>query len=265
MGAIMKSIGAIAIVVFTVVGTQAGLAQDVVPPEVVQFENMHIDGDMKIVTVGNANRHYSLICNINAEGCITPERGKNYLLFNKNTRWKMPGAKTFLTLSFIQDWTSKYNQGENIGLVSEQSGGPNTLGMFVIDPAKGGYDQDTIISDGPIIYGTGLNDEDRQKAWKLFFMQMVEACLRQQGKDALGIKLLKRCQPGQDFCTTAIDANLVGIGGIQEPRKVVVIVATDVRDQNIHLSRMVCTWPAKGVRLCRDWDTGKLMTDDEAR
>jgi hypothetical protein len=257
----MKSIGAIACILLTT-GTQAGLAQDVVPPEVVQFENMHIDGDVKIVTVGNVNRHYSLICNTKAESCITPERDKNYLLFNKNTRWKMPGAKDFLTLSFIQDWTLKYNQGENIGLVREQGGGP-TFGMFVLDPAKGGYDQDTIISDGPIIYGTGLSDQDRQKAWKHFFMQMVEACVRQQGQDALGVKLLKRCQPGQG--TTAIDANLVGIGGTQEPRKALLIVATDVRDPNIHLSRMVCTWPAKGVRVCRDWDTGKLMTDDEGQ
>src|SRR5262249_47906265 len=117
--------------------------------------------------------------------------------------------------------------------------------------------------DGPIIYGTGLNDEDRQKAWKHFFMQMVEACLRQQGQDALGIKLLKRGQPGQDFCTTAIDANLIGIGGIQEPGKVLLVVATDVHDPSIHLSRMVCTWPTKDIRVCRDWNTGKLMSDDD--
>ena len=30
-----------------------------------------------------------------------------------------------------------------------------------------GYAPDTVISDGPIIYGTGMNDADRQKAWKL--------------------------------------------------------------------------------------------------
>ena len=28
------------------------------------------------------------------------------------------------------------------------------------------YEQDTIIADGPIIYGTGMNDGDRAKAWK---------------------------------------------------------------------------------------------------
>jgi hypothetical protein len=230
----------------------AAISQDLIPPEVVQFENVHIDQGVKVVAVGNASKHYSLICNVESAACITPEPNKNYLLFNKKTRWKMPGAKDFITLAFIQDWTVTYNKGENIGLVPETGGGPTELGMFVLDPAKGAYDQDTIISDGPIIYGTGLSDEDRHKAWGHFFMQMVEACARQQGTDTLGLKLAKRCLPGQDFCTTAIDANLVGIGGIQEPRKVVVIVATDVHDPNKQLSRMVCTWPIKGKRVCRD-------------
>ncbi len=70
----------------------AASSQNIVPPEVVQFENVHVDDDVKTVAVGNANRHYSLFCNVKAAGCITPEPNKNYLLFNKNTRWKMPGA-----------------------------------------------------------------------------------------------------------------------------------------------------------------------------
>jgi hypothetical protein len=107
-----------------------------------------------------------------------------------------------------------------------------------------------------------MNDADRQKAWKHFFYMMVEACARQQGKDALHLKLAKRCQPGEDICTIGIDANLIGIGGIQEPRKVLVMVAFDVHDQEQQLERIVCTWPAKGHRVCRDFDTGKLVTDD---
>jgi hypothetical protein len=87
-------------------------------------------------------------------------------------------------------------------------------------------------------------------------MQMVEAVARQQGKDALEVKLAKRCQPGENFCTTMLDANLVGIGGIQEPRKVLLVIATDIRDQNTQLSRMVCTYPAKSTVICRDFDTG---------
>ena len=114
-------------------------AQDIVPPEVVRFENVRIDGDMRIVTVGNAKKHYSLFCNVKAEGCITPERNKNYLLFNKDTRWKMPGARDFISLAWIQDWTVKYNDGENIALVPEQGGGPKELGMFLLDRTGGGY------------------------------------------------------------------------------------------------------------------------------
>jgi hypothetical protein len=94
---------------------------------------------------------------------------------------------------------------------------------------------------------------------------MVEACVKQQGTDALGVKLARRCKPGEDFCTIGVDANLVGIGGIQEPRKVLVLIATDPHDQNKLLSRTVCTWPAKGKQVCRDWDTGKLMTGDMAQ
>jgi hypothetical protein len=37
--------------------------------------------------------------------------------------------------------------------------------------------------------------------------------------------------PGGDSCTSGpLDANLVGIGGLQEPRKVAVFVSTDVHD-----------------------------------
>lgn len=235
-------------------------AQEIVPPEIVRLESIRVDDDMKIVTVGNAKGHYKLICNVNADGCITPQRNKNYLLFNKDTRWKMPGAKEFLTLTGIQDWTIKYSKKENIGLVPEDAKGD--LGMFLLDPAGGGSEQDTVFSDGPIIYGTGMSDADRQKAWKHFFMLMVKAVVSQQGEGVLGVKLARRCMPDQDFCTTALDAYLVGIGGIKEPRKVLVIVTTDLRDQNKQLSRIVCTRPTKDKQVCREFDTGKLVTDD---
>lgn len=238
--------------------------QGLVPPDVVRLENVRVEGgDMKIVTVGNAQRHYSLFCNVTAAGCITPERGKNYLLFDGRTRWKMPGAKDFIDLAFVQDWTVKYNQGENIGLIPEKGGGPNELGMFLLDRTGGGYKQDTVATDGPIIYGTGMSDENRRKAWKHLWMQMVEAVVRQQGKDALGVKLAERCSPGENFCTTALDANFVGIGGIQEPRKVLVLVSHAPHQPSNQFTRMVCTWPVKDKRVCRDFDTGKLMTDEQ--
>ncbi len=238
----------------------AATAQNLVPPEVVQLENVQEEDGMRTVYVGNANNHYLLFCNTKASaGCIMPEENKNYLLFKANTRWKLPGAKDFLTLAFIQELTIKYKQGENVGLVAEDGKGED-LGLFILDPTGGGYERYIIMSDGPIIYGAGMSDADRQRAWKTFFLQMVQAVTQQQGKDALGVKLAKRCMPGQDYCTMSMDANLVGVGGIQEPRKVLLAVSTDVHDQNKQLSRLVCTYPSKGTVVCRDWDTGKLVS-----
>jgi hypothetical protein len=186
----------------------AASAQNLVPPEIVQLENVQVEDGMRTVYVGNANNHYLVYCDMKAAGCITPEENKNYLMFNANTRWKMPGAKDFITLAFIQDFTVKYNKGENIGLVPQDGNGD--LGLFLLDPTGGGYERDTILSDGPIIYGVGMNDADRQKAWKNFFLQMIQAVAQQQGKDTLGVKLARRCMPRQDFCTTALDANDTG-------------------------------------------------------
>jgi len=238
----------------------AANAQNLVPPEVVQLENVQEEDGMRTVYVGNANNHYLLFCNTKASaGCIMPEENKNYLLFKANTRWKLPGAKDFLTLAFIQELTIKYNQGENVGLVAEDGKGED-LGLFILDPKGGGYEQDTLTSDGPIIYGTGMSDADRQNAWKNFFLKMVQAAEQQQGRDAVSAKLSRRCMPGRDYCSTTLDANLVGVGGIQEPRKVVVAVSTDPHDQKKQLQRLVCTYPAKGTVICRDFDTGKLMS-----
>jgi hypothetical protein len=235
-------------------------AQNAVPPEVVRFESVRVDGKMKIVRVGNAQGHFMLFCNVELDGCLTPERDRNYLLFDQNTRWKMPGAKDFLTLAFLQDWLGKYDKAtsEHIGLVEQDGGG---LGIYLLDRTAGGYQRDTIFYDGPIFYGTGMNDADRQKAWKHFFLKITETVLRQQGKEALELKLTPRCLPGEDYCTTALDANFVGVGGKQEPQKIILIVATDIRDQSIQLARMVCTWPL-GERVCRDWGSGKFMAEE---
>ena len=125
--------------------------------------------------------------------------------------------------------------------------------------------QQTIATDGPIIYGTGLSDADRQQAWNHFFLQMVEACGQQQGEDVLGLKLNSRCNARKKYCLTVIDAKLVGIGGIQEPRKVAVFVFTEPHDTRKQLLRMVCTWPMRDVRVCRNWDTGDLLDSGDSR
>jgi hypothetical protein len=224
-------------------------AENIVAPEVVRLENVQIDGDMRTVYVGNNKKHFVLYCNIKADGCFTPKEDKDYWLFDAHTRWKMPGATKAIDLTFLQDWTVKYNTGENIGLISKDA---DDMGVFLLDRTGGGYEQDMVFADGPIIYGTGMNDEDRQKAWKHFFLQMVQAVVQQQGTDILGVKLAKRCLPDQDFCTQTLDANFVGIGSIQEPRKVVVTVATDKKDQNLQVARIVCTWPTKERKVCSD-------------
>jgi hypothetical protein len=110
-------------------------AQDVVRPEIVRLWNMQVKGDLRSVYLGNDNNRYVLFCNVKTDGCIKPEEKKNYLLFNANTRWKMPGAKDFLTLTFMQEWTVKYNQGENVGLISED--GSSGIGVFVLDKTGG--------------------------------------------------------------------------------------------------------------------------------
>ena len=108
-------------------------AQSIVPPEVVRFENVNVEGELKTITMGNARRHYSLYCNTKVEGCITPEANQDYYLVTKNTRFQMNGAKGFMTLSFIQDWTATYNSGENIGLVATDASKANVLGVFLLD------------------------------------------------------------------------------------------------------------------------------------
>ena len=237
-------------------------AENAVRPEVVQLENVLVEGEMRTVYVGNANNHYLIYCNTKAEGCFEPEENKNYFLFTESTRWKLPGATEFLTLAFMQEFFTKYNQGENVALVPEDNKGER--GVFIRDPTGGGYERDTIIADGPITYGTGMNDEDRQRAWQAFSMQMLKAAMQQQGKDAVGPKLARRCMPGEDHCIQALDANFVGIGGIKEPRKVVLMISTDVHDAKKHLARLVCTYPMKGVVICRNWDTGKLVSAQHA-
>ena len=129
--------------------------------------------------------------------------------------------------------------------------------------AMGTYDQEVVTTDGPIIYGTGMSADDQQKAWKHFFYMMIEACGRQQGNETLGLKLAPRCQPEQDFCTITIDAKLTGLGGIQEPRQISVIVATDRNDNSKQLSRIVCTIPNAGTRVCREFNTGRLVTGQQ--
>jgi len=65
----MKSVSlALLLLLHPAVGAQA-----LVPPEIVRSENVRVDVDLKIVTVGTAQQHYSLFCNVKAVGCMIRE------------------------------------------------------------------------------------------------------------------------------------------------------------------------------------------------
>lgn len=103
-------------------------------PEKVRSKQVQNDNrGVKIVTVGNANGNYTLGCNMKAENCLTPVPGRDYYLFNKNSKWKMPGATKSITLSWIQDWSVKYPNGENIALIPVEGGDPQEMGMYWLD------------------------------------------------------------------------------------------------------------------------------------
>jgi hypothetical protein len=111
----------------------SGGAEALTPPEIVQVEVVRADADSKFVVVGNEKGSYRLSCNLKAGGCLTPVPGRAYYVFDKSTRWKMPGATEIIGLAFVQDWTVSYKQGENIGLVPKDSGGPGELGMYMLE------------------------------------------------------------------------------------------------------------------------------------
>jgi hypothetical protein len=66
----------------------------------------------KTITVGNANGDYFLVCNMKVLDCL----GKDHYVFNKNTKWKMTGARDYITLACCRIGTVTYTHGENISL-----------------------------------------------------------------------------------------------------------------------------------------------------
>ena len=109
-------------------------AQNIAFPEVVRLENVRAEGDMKIVTVGNVQRHYSLFCKVEAIDCITPERGKNYLLLFDNRTSEMATAKEFIASPAVRALIATIQkERQNIVLVPEEGGSPSDRGMFLLD------------------------------------------------------------------------------------------------------------------------------------
>ena len=207
----------------------------------VKLENLKMVDDLKMVYVGNSQIHLMLDCNAKAVGCITPKKNKTYWLVDETTNWTMPNATEPMSLKFIQDFTSSYSSTKNYGLVAEDQNEEPRLGIFFLDPDNDGYERDVIIKDGPILYGTGMGTEDRQRAWSAFFIQMV-ATAKKQNANLEGM-LARRCMTDAQFCTQSVEVQLSGIGGIKDPRNVSIMVATDTKDQKRQLARIVCTSP----------------------
>lgn len=91
-------------------------------PEVVQLKSVETAEGMLHVTVGNVAGDYVLVCNLQAnnetvQSCAAPSPERDYLLFRKNTKWLMTGAKQPIDLQFMTDWGVSYNDKENIGLL----------------------------------------------------------------------------------------------------------------------------------------------------
>lgn len=141
----------------------------IVPPEIVQLENVQVDGDRKTIYVGDTQNHYVLYCYAKDSlgSCITPNEGKDYYLVTKDTHWKTPDAKKYLTLSILQDFTGSYKKGENVALL-EKNADPNdhnNVGMFLIARGVGG---------GGAQFGSGF------KAFEHFTPQDTNAASLQQ-------------------------------------------------------------------------------------
>jgi hypothetical protein len=92
---------------------------------------------MKHVTVGNAAGEYTLVCNLavnqpeyGARSCLSPSPQRDYLLFRGNTKWLVKGAKNPIGLDFMQDFSVKYNNSENVGLMAAKTSERETFGVY---------------------------------------------------------------------------------------------------------------------------------------
>jgi hypothetical protein len=75
--------------------TTAASAQNICRPKSSILKNVQVEGDVRTVYVGNTGKHYALFWSIKADGGITPEVNKNYLLFNANRKVEEPcGRRT---------------------------------------------------------------------------------------------------------------------------------------------------------------------------
>jgi hypothetical protein len=65
-----------------------------------------------------------------------------------------------------------------------------------------------------------MNEQDRSRVWKNLTTQIMQLAAQQKGEAGLSSMLAQRCVPNETYCTIKLEAEMVGIGGIKEPRKV---------------------------------------------
>ena len=126
----------------TAQATTPATAPNTESPETVRVKDVTFNGGVKNVTMSNDKRTYILACKPNFDSCLTPAPGKDYLLFNKRTKWKAPGAREYTTLDFLQQFSGKYSgkyQGgvENIALIPSSANTPGSIGMYWLVSWKG--------------------------------------------------------------------------------------------------------------------------------
>jgi hypothetical protein len=105
-------------------------------PEVVQLRNVEMVEGMMHVTVGNVGGDYVLVCNpsvnkdVGVQSCLALRPQRDYLLFRKNTKWLVKGAKEPINLEFMQVWSVTYNDKENIGLLPARNSEEEHFRLF---------------------------------------------------------------------------------------------------------------------------------------
>lgn len=93
-----------------------------IPPETVRVERIDFAKNAKNITMSNGAGKYILSCDATADSCLSPSPGRDYLLFNKNTKCKLRWSDDYVTLDSVMGWIMPY-KGENIAILPADADG----------------------------------------------------------------------------------------------------------------------------------------------
>lgn len=71
-----------------------------IPPEIVRLERIDFAKGVKNVMMSNTVGKYALACDAKVDSCASPSPARDYLLFNKNSKWKFRDSEDYVTLDF---------------------------------------------------------------------------------------------------------------------------------------------------------------------